>query len=150
MSTRAGFPTLVVPFVIPGAFTPSGTPFTNGGLPITTLDEGRWLITVSTAIKAKNVGENVNTLLYQLTKDALFGNPAARLLVGLERVGSSAVNAQSIASQSNICVITANDTPIFLRLVATVSAGNYATPDPFVDGSQFVEYNTITFVRLSS
>lgn len=121
MSSASGLSNVVIKYLAPP--TGTATAYTNGGLPITLLDRGRYLVQFAYAVQPITAGATVNSVTYALTTGAVL--PGG---VGLiQHVQSAASGANIVNKCSNMGVITINapDTPIYMSLTATVSAGNW-------------------------
>jgi hypothetical protein len=142
MSTRSGLISRIVKYSIPT--TVGSVAYTNGGLPITTLDAGRWLCCLSYAIDPVNAGATLTSVSYAVTQTAVLGGGGA---VGLlQHVQSATTGADVIGKSANCSVfqITAENTPIFLSITAVTSAGNYVSSALALDAQSSV----ISFVKL--
>jgi len=141
MSTKSGFETVVCKLTMPAVA--SGATFTNGGLPITRLEAGRYLVICNTAIDPVTAGSNITGTTAIVTQTALFNVAGA---IGLCQLQVSAANAADVNSRhscSNIVNLAA-DADIYVYVMATVSAGNWI-------GSAAVQdslCNAISFLKL--
>jgi len=126
MSTKSGFETIVCPLTMPSVA--SAATFTNGGVAITRLEAGRYLVICNTAI---------------VTRTALFGVAGAVGLCQLQVSAANGADVNSRHSSSNIVTLIA-DADIFVYVQATVSAGNWQGSTSVQDSLS----NNISFLRL--
>jgi len=141
MSTKSGFPSTTVQFTAPS--TASGAVFSNGGVAITSLKAGKYLVILNFALDPVNAGANLTGTTGIVTQTALFGVAGA---IGLCQLQVSAANAADVNSRhscSNIVTLAA-DASIFLYLSATTSAGNWQSSTALQD----TNCNDICFIRL--
>lgn len=141
MSSKSGLETTVVKLTLPSVA--SAATFTNGGLAITRLEAGRYLVICNTAIDPVNAGANLTGTTSIVTQNALFNVAGA---IGLCQLQVSATNAADINARhscSNIVNLAA-DADIFVYIQATVSAGNWQGSTSLQDSL----CNAISFVKL--
>lgn len=141
MSLRTGFETIVCKLTMPSVA--SGVTFTNGGLAITRLDAGRYLVICNTAIDPVNAGANITGTTAIVSQTAVFPGGTA---IGLCQLQVSAANAADVNSRhscSNIVTLAA-DADIFVYVQATTSAGNWIGSASLQDSLS----NQISFLKL--
>jgi hypothetical protein len=141
MSTKSGFQSTTVQFVAPAAA--SGAVYSNGGLAITSLKAGKYLVILNFALDPVNVGANITGSTGIVTQTALFGAVGAIALCQLQVSAANAADINSRHSCSNIVTLAA-DASIFLYLSATVSAGNWQSSTSLQD----INCNDICFIKL--
>jgi hypothetical protein len=122
MALRTGFETIVCKLTMPSVA--SAATFTNGGLAITRLEAGRYLVICNTAIDPVNAGANLTGTTAIVTQTALFGVAGAIGLCQLQVSATNAADINSRHSSSNIVNLVA-DADIFVYVQATTSAGNW-------------------------
>ena len=141
MSLKNGFPATIIKFAVPASA--SGVAFTNGGLAIGSLKAGRYLCVLSYALDPVTGGANILTVNSAVTSVAILGAGTA---VGLVQYNTQPANIADInarISVSSVVTLPA-DAPIFISIVATVSAGNYISSAAVLDGQS----NSISFIQL--
>lgn len=141
MSTKSGFQSTIIPLTIPA--TNSGANYTNGGLPLVTLQPGRYLVILNVPIDPINVGASITGSTMLVTGGALFGVAGA---FGLAQMQVSAANAADINSRhscSNIFDISVA-TQVFITISATTSAGQFQSSTAFQDGA----CRSLSFLKL--
>jgi hypothetical protein len=141
MASKSGFQTTTVSFVAPAAA--SAAVYSNGGVAITSLKAGRYLVILNYAIDPVTAGANLTGTTGIVTQTALFGAVGA---IGLCQLQVSAANAADVNSRhscSNIVNLTA-DANIFLYLSATTSAGNWQSSTALQD----TLCNDICFIKI--
>lgn len=132
MSIKSGFQSTIIPLTI-GA-TASGANYTNGGLPLVTLQPGRYLVILNVPIDPINVGANITGSTMLVTGGALFGVAGAFGLCQMQVSASNAADVNSRHSCSNIFDISVA-TQVFITISATVSAGQWQSSTAFQDGA---------------
>ncbi len=132
MSIKSGFPSTIIPLTI-GA-TASGANYTNGGLPLVTLQPGRYLVILNMPIDPINVGANITGSTMLVTGGALFGVAGAFGLCQMQVSAANAADVNSRHSCSNIFDISVA-TQVFITISATVSAGQWQSSTAFQDGA---------------
>ena len=141
MSLRTGFPSTIIRLPIPAAA--SGIAYTNGGLTIGSLKQGRYLCVLNYALDPVNGGANITGATAICTAFNIVGQPTAIALIQQQVVAANAADINCRHSSSSVIDLTA-DANIFISIFATTSAGNYI-------GSAAVQdtyCNTISFIRL--
>lgn len=123
MSTRSGLKTIIAKFTIPS--TGTGVAYTNGGLALTVLDTGRWLIQCSYAIFPNTAGQSISSVSYGITTVAVLGGVGAVGLIQHVQSATTGANIVNKCSNMGVITITADNTPIFLSITGTTTAGNY-------------------------
>lgn len=141
MSTKSGFQSTIIPLTI-GA-TNSGALYTNGGLPLVTLQPGRYLVILNVPIDPINVGANMTSTTLLVTGGALFGVAGAFGLCQLQQSATAATDVISRHSCSNIFDISVA-TQVFITISATVSAGQWQSSTAFQDGA----CRSLSFLKL--
>ena len=141
MSTKSGFETIVCPLTMPSVA--SAATFTNGGVAITRLEAGRYLVICNTAIDPVTAGANLTGTTAIVTRTALFGVAGAVGLCQLQVSAANGADVNSRHSSSNIVTLIA-DADIFVYVQATVSAGNWQGSTSVQDSLS----NNISFLRL--
>ena len=131
MSLKTGFQSTIIPLTI-GAQN-SGSSYTNGGLPILTLQPGRYLVILNMPIDPINVGANITGTQMLVTGGALFGVVGAFGLCQLQVSAANAADINSRHSCSNIFDISIA-TQVFISISATTSAGQWQSSTAFQDG----------------
>lgn len=142
MSNRSGLKTIIAKFTIPT--TASGVAYTNGGLALTVLDTGRWLIQCSYAIFPNTVGQSISTVSYGITTVAVLGGVGAVGLLQHVQSATTGVNIVNKCSNMGVITITADNTPVFLSITGTTTAGNYQGSLVAVD----VNATALSFVKI--
>lgn len=144
MSSASGLSNVVIQYLAPP--TGTGVAYTNGGgVPITLLDRGRYLVQFAYAVQPITAGATVNSVSYALTTGAVLGGVGAIGLI--QHIQSAASGASIINKCSNMGVITitAADTPVYLSLTATVSAGNWQSSLSLLDDFASI----VSFVKIA-
>jgi hypothetical protein len=141
MASKSGFQSTIIPLTI-GA-TNSGANFTNGGLPLTTLKPGRYLVILNMPIDPINVGANITGTTLLVTGAAVFGSAGAFGLCQLQVSAANAADINSRHSCSNIFDISVS-TQIFITISATTSAGQWQSSTSFQDGA----CRSLSFIKL--
>jgi hypothetical protein len=141
MASKSGLPSTIIPLTI-GA-TNSGANYTNGGLPLTTLQPGRYLVILNMPIDPINVGANITGTQMLVTGAAVFGAVGAFGLCQLQVSAANAADINSRHSCSNIFTISAA-TQVFISISATTSAGQWQTSTAFQDGA----CRSLCFIKL--
>ena len=141
MASKSGLPSTIIPITI-GA-TASGSNYTNGGLPLTTLQPGRYLVILNMPIDPINAGANITGTTMLVTGGALFGSAGAFGLCQLQGSPTNAADINSRHSCSNIFDISVA-TQVFILVSATVSAGQWQTSTSFQDGA----CRSLSFIKL--
>jgi hypothetical protein len=133
----------VCKYTIPS--TGTGVAFTNSGVAITTLDAGRYLVQFAYAVQPITAGANISGVSYAVTTVAVLGGAGAVGVLQHIVSASSGANAINKCSNCGIFTVSADNTPIYISLTATVSAGNYQSAVSTLDtatGSQ------VAFVKI--
>ena len=141
MSLKTGFPSTIIKLTIPTAA--SGISYTNGGLTIGSLKQGRYLCVLNYALDPVTVGANISGATAICTAFNLVGQPTAISLIQQQVVAPNLADINCRHSSSSVVDLTA-DANIYISIFATTSAGNYI-------GSAAVQdtyCNTISFIRL--
>jgi hypothetical protein len=131
MSLKSGFPSTIIPLTI-GA-TNSAANYTNGGLPLVTLQPGRYLVILNIPIDPINVGANITGAQMLVTGGAVFGAAGAFGLCQLQVSAANGADINSRHSCSNIFDISV-PTQVFISVSATTSAGQWQSSTAFQDG----------------
>jgi hypothetical protein len=131
MSTKSGFQSTVIPLTI-GAIN-SAASYTNGGLALTTLQPGRYLVILNMPIDAINVGASITGTQMLVTGGAVFGAVGAFGLCQMQVSAANAVDINSRHSCSNIFDISVA-TQVYISVSATTSAGQWQSSTAFQDG----------------
>lgn len=143
MSTRSGLQTRVVKYTIPS--TGTGVAYTNGGVAITTLDAGRYMAQFAYAVQPITAGANITGVSYALTTVAVLGGGGAIGVLQHIVSAASAANAINKCSNMGVFSVAADNTPIYLSLTATTSAGNYQSSAAALDTSTASQ---VAFVKI--
>ena len=143
MSTANGLQTTFVKYVIPS--TGTGVAYTNAGAPITIVDSGRYLVQFSYAILPITAGANITSVVYAISTVAVLGGVGAVGLIQHNQSAASVANAINKCSNMGVINIAADDTPIYISLTATTSAGNYQTAVSTLDAVA----STLTFIKIA-
>lgn len=141
MSSASGLSNVVIKYLAPP--TGTGAPYTNGGLPITLLDRGRYLVQFAYAVQPITAGATVNSVTYALTTGAVL--PGGVGLIQHIQSAASGANIINKCSNMGVITITAPDTPIYLSLTATVSAGNWQSSLAALDAAA----SLVSFVKIA-
>lgn len=141
MASKSGLQSTIIPITI-GA-TNSGASYTNGGLPLTTLQPGRYLVILNMPIDPINVGASISSTTMLVTGAALFGSLGAFGVCQLQTSSSNAVDVISRHSCSNIFTISAA-TQVYISVSATTSVGQWQTSTLFQDGA----CRSLSFLKL--
>ena len=141
MSLKTGFQSTIIPITI-GA-TNSGANYTNGGVALTTLQPGRYLVILNVPIDPINVGANISGTTLLVTGGALFGVAGAFGLCQNQVSAANAADVNSRHSCSNIFDISVA-TQVFITISATTSAGQWQTSTAFQDGA----CKSLSFLKL--
>jgi hypothetical protein len=132
MSIKSGFQSTIIPLTV--GSTASGTSYTNGGLPLVTLQPGRYLVILNLPIGPVTVGSNMTSTTMIVTGGAVAGGVGAFGLCQLQQSATAATDVISRQGCSNIFDISV-PTQVFITISATVSAGNWRTSTSFQDGA---------------
>ena len=143
MSTRSGLKTVLCKYTIPS--TVGGVAYTNGGLALTTLDAGRYIVQFAYAVAPINAGATINGVSYAVTTGAVLGGGGAVGVIQHIVSAASAANAINKCSNCGVFTVLANNTPIFISLTATTSAGNYQSSAVALDASTGSQ---VSFVKI--
>ena len=142
MSSASGLPTTFVKYVIPS--TATGISFTNSLAPITIVDAGRYLVQFSYAIVPLTGGSNITSVIYAISTVAVLGGVGSVGLIQHNQSAASIANATNKCSNMGVVTIAANDTPIYISLTATTSAGNYQSSVATLDANA----STLSFIKI--
>ena len=141
MSTKTSFQNYLIKYAAPNVNT--NIPYQNGSLPITTLPAGRYLATITSAIKPVTGGANLVSSFHAISSGAPYGTVNS---VGLlSKLNPAAGAADAVYRDSLSGVITlAVSTPIYFYLIATTNAGQWGQSLIAFDGN----FSTISFVKI--
>lgn len=143
MSTRNGFQTIRIALNNIPNTQPSGV-WSGNGTQLTTIDSGVYLVTYTVAY-IPTTGPITNSQTVLTTGLSFTGG--GQIIASTPITGQLALTGVSAMRQtlSNVFTITADNTPIFLYLSCTVSAGTWGT----VLATE-AALNTITFTKIGS
>ena len=143
MSSASGLSNVVIKYRAPPTGSGSLTPYTNGGLPITLLDRGRYLVQFAYAVQPITAGASVTSVSYALTTGAV--SPGGVGLIQHVQSAASGANIINKCSNMGVITITAADTPIYLSLTATLSAGDWQSSLSALDAAASI----VSFVKIA-
>lgn len=142
MSLKTGFETIVCKLTMPSVV--DNATFTNGGLPITRLEAGRYLVICNISIFPVTGGQSMTSTTAVVTQTALFGAVGAIGICQLQLSAPGAASTPSRHSASNIVSLAA-DADIFVYVQGdTTAASNWQGSTALQDSL----CNQISFLKL--
>ena len=142
MALRTGFETIVCKLTMPSVV--DNAVFSNGGLAITRLDAGRYLVICNISIFPVTAGQSMVSTTAVVTQTALFGAVGAIGLCQIQLSAAGAVSTPGRHSCSNIVTLAA-DADIFVYVQGDTSAGGNWQGSTLLQDSLC---NQISFLKL--